>query len=48
MKEEDFWSAIELCRQAIELDKDNDPARYHFLGRALAENTRWRKDAERN
>lgn len=48
MKEEDYWSAIELCRQAIELDERNDPARYHFLGRALSENPKWRQDAEQN
>lgn len=48
MKEQDYWSAIELCRQAIELDDDNDPARYHFLGRALSENPKWRQDAEQN
>ena len=48
MKEEDFWSAIELCRQAMELDEDNSPARYHFLGRALSENPKWRQDAEKN
>lgn len=48
LKERDFWSAIELCRRAIELDDDNEPERYHVLGAALAENPRWRKDAEKN
>ena len=48
MKEADYWSAIELCRQAIEIDGDNNPARYHFLGRALSENPKWRRDAEQN
>ena len=48
MSEEDFWSAIELCRRAIELDEDNNADRYHLLGRALAENPRWRRDAEQN
>jgi tetratricopeptide (TPR) repeat protein len=48
MKEQDFWSAIELCRRAIELDEENQPERYHLLGRALSENPRWRRDAETN
>ncbi len=48
MREQDYWSAIELCRKAIELDEDNEPARYHLLGRALSENPRWRRDAEQN
>lgn len=48
LREQDFWSAIELCRRAIELDDDNEPERYHVLGCALAENPRWRKDAEQN
>jgi len=47
-QEKDFWQAIELCRRAIELDHDNDADRYHLLGRALAENPKWRKDAEQN
>ena len=47
-KEADFWKTIELCRQSIELDGEPIPARYHLLGRALAENPRWRKDAEAN
>ncbi len=48
MKERDFWSVIKLCREAIELDEDNAPERYHLLGRALSENPRWRQDAEEN
>ena len=44
----DFWSTIELCRRAIELGDENDAERYHLLGRALSENPRWRRDAERN
>ena len=47
-READFWKTIELCRQSIELDNEPIPARYHLLGRALAENPRWRKDAEAN
>jgi len=47
-KEADFWQAIELSRQSIELSEEPFPARYHLLGRALAENPRWRKDAEAN
>jgi curved DNA-binding protein CbpA len=47
-KEQDFWRAIELCRASIELSEDNDPERFHLLGRALSENPRWRKDAEQN
>ena len=45
-READFWRTIVLCRQSIELDDEPIPARYHVLGRALAENPRWRKDAE--
>ena len=48
MHERDFWTAIELCRKSIELDDDNKPDRYHLLGRALSENPRWRRDAEKN
>ncbi len=47
-KEQDFWRAIELCRASIELSEDNDPERFHLLGRALSENPRWRQDAEQN
>ncbi len=47
-KEADFWQAIELSRQSIELSEEPLPARYHLLGRALTENPRWRKDAEAN
>jgi hypothetical protein len=47
-KEQDFWRAIELCRASIELSDENDPERFHFLGRALSENPRWRQDAEQN
>ncbi len=47
-KDQDFWRAIELCRASIELAKDNDPERFHLLGRALSENPRWRQDAEKN
>jgi curved DNA-binding protein CbpA len=47
-KEQDFFRAIELCRAAIELSEDNDPEKFHLLGKALSENPRWRKDAEQN
>lgn len=47
-READFWRTIELCRESIELDGEPIPARYHLLARALAENPRWRKDAEAN
>ncbi|HEY7697793.1 MAG TPA: tetratricopeptide repeat protein, partial [Vicinamibacteria bacterium] len=47
-KEQDFWHAIELCRASIELAEDNDPERFHLLGKALSENPRWRQDAEKN
>ena len=40
MQEQDYWSAIELCRQAIELDENNDPARYHLLSDARSRKTR--------
>ena len=46
-READFWKTIELCRQSM-LDGEPVPARYHLLGQALAENPRWRKDAEAN
>jgi tetratricopeptide (TPR) repeat protein len=47
-KEQDFWRTIELCRASIELAEDNDPERFHLLGKALSENPRWRQDAEQN
>jgi tetratricopeptide (TPR) repeat protein len=47
-KEQDFWRAIELCRASIELSEENDPERFHLLGKALSENPRWRQDAEQN
>jgi hypothetical protein len=47
-REQDFWRTIELCRASIEISGDNDPDRYHLLGKALAENPRWRQDAEKN
>jgi hypothetical protein len=47
-KEQDFWRAIELCRASIELCEENDPERFHLLGKALSENPRWRQDAEQN
>ncbi|MGH9391686.1 MAG: DUF4388 domain-containing protein, partial [Vicinamibacteria bacterium] len=47
-KEQDFWRTIELCRTSIELSEDNDPERFHLLGKALSENPRGRQDAEQN
>lgn len=47
-REKDYWKTIELCRASIELGDENDPDQFHLLGRALAENPRWRKDAEQN
>ena len=41
----DFWEAIQLSRQAIELD--SDVAEYHhFLGLGLMKNMNWIKEAE--
>jgi tetratricopeptide (TPR) repeat protein len=43
----DFWETIQFCREAIELV--NDEAQYFYLlGRALARNKSWRKEAEEN
>ena len=43
----DFWESIQFCREAIELV--NDEAEYFYLlGRALARNRNWRKEAEEN
>ncbi len=47
-RDQDYWKTIELCRASIELDDENDPDRFYLLGKALAENPRWRKDAEQN
>lgn len=47
-QEGDFWTTIELCRLAIELDDANVPERFYLLGKALSENPRWRRDAEKN
>ena len=45
--ESDYWSAIELCRTAIEYG-DNEADYFHLLGRALGQNSKWRKEAETN
>ena len=43
----DFWETIQFCREAIELV--NDEAQYFYLlGRALARNKSWRREAEEN
>jgi len=40
----DYWDAIQLARQAIEVD--GQEAEYHaLLGRALSQNRKWRKQA---
>ncbi|HXV65556.1 MAG TPA: tetratricopeptide repeat protein [Vicinamibacteria bacterium] len=48
LREQDYWRAIELLRASIELSDGTDPERFHLLGQALAENPRWRQDAEQN
>ena len=44
---EDYWNAIELARQAVDLAPDV-AAYYHLLGLALSKNPKWRQDAEKN
>ncbi len=44
---EEFWTCIELIRQAVDLAPDV-AAYYHLLGVALAKNPKWRQDAEKN
>ena len=44
---EDFWTCIELSREAVDLAPDC-AAYYHLLGLALAKNPKWRQDAEKN
>ena len=44
---EEFWTCIELCREAVDLAPDC-AAYYHVLGLALAKNPKWRQDAEKN
>jgi cytochrome c-type biogenesis protein CcmH/NrfG len=41
---QDFWEAIQLCRQALETD-DSQAEYFHLLGRALMQNKKWRKEA---
>ena len=48
LREKDYWTAIQLSRAAIELNEENDAEHYHLLGVALANNPRWRKDAEKH
>jgi len=43
----DYWEAIQLCRQAIELARDR-AEHFHLLGLALSHNPKWRQDAEQN
>jgi len=41
---EDYWQAVQLCRQAVEVQ--DDKPEYHFLlGRTLLKNKKWRKEA---
>lgn len=47
-REKDYWAAIQLTRAAIELNEENDAEHHHLLGAALANNPRWRKDAEKH
>ncbi len=44
---EDYWQAIVLCREAIDLASDQAEY-YHVLGLALAHNRKWRLEAEQN
>jgi serine/threonine protein kinase len=41
---QDFWEAIQLCRQALEVD-ETQADYFHLLGRALLQNKKWRKEA---
>jgi serine/threonine protein kinase len=44
---QDFWEAIQLCRQALEVD-DSQADYFHLLGRALMQNKMWRREAADN
>ncbi len=44
---QDYWQAIVLCREAIDLASDQAEY-YHLLGLALAQNRKWRLEAEQN
>ena len=46
-KGNDYWRAIELARQAVEVAPDV-AAHYNLLGLGLAKNPKWRRDAEKN
>jgi tetratricopeptide (TPR) repeat protein len=41
---QDFWEAIQLSRQALEVD-ETQAEYFHLLGRALMQNKKWRKEA---
>ena len=45
--EKDYWTAIQLCQQAIEIVSDKAEY-YYLLGKAQSRNPKWRLDAERN
>jgi serine/threonine protein kinase len=44
---QDYWQAVVLCREAIDLASDQAEY-YHLLGLALAQNRKWRLEAEQN
>ncbi len=44
---QDYWQAVALCREAIDLASDQAEY-YHLLGLALAQNRKWRLEAEQN
>lgn len=41
---QDFWQAIQLLRQAVEV-KDDEPEYHFLLAQALMKNRKWRKEA---
>ncbi len=41
---EDFWQAVQLCRQAVEV-KDDKPEYHFLLARTLLRNKKWMKEA---
>jgi curved DNA-binding protein CbpA len=46
-QKKDFWQTAVLCREAIEIVGD-EAAFFHLLGLALAQNRKWRMEAEQN
>jgi curved DNA-binding protein CbpA len=45
--QEEFWQAIQLSQQAIDMAPERAEL-YHLLGLALSKNPKWQKDAEKN